>query len=96
VFQAELQEIGIKPLIVDLRQKAEAIRQQELARALHYLGDVDPKTLEQLQLFSRSLVNKLLHEPTIRLKEKAGNGQSAEYAATVRHLFSLEPKIDIS
>ena len=48
--------------------------------------------MAHLQHLSRSLVNKLLHEPTIRIKEQArnGNGRSAEYVATARHLFGLE------
>lgn len=90
-LDAEFRRLTIKPLIVDLRQKAEAIRQQELERTLRYLGDdVDPETLKHVRHLSRSLVNKLLHEPTQRLREKATNGQSEEIAAAVRHLFNLE------
>ncbi len=90
VFEEEMRQISIRPLIVDLRQKAEAIRQRELKRALRHLGDLDNQTLEQFQRFSRSLVNKLLHDPTIRLKEKASNGELDEFAEVTRQLFSLE------
>ncbi len=95
-FESQLREIRVKPVIADLRQKAEAIRQRELSRTLRHLGDVDPKTLEQFQLFSRSLVNKLLHEPTIRLKAEAsnGNGHAEEFATTIRELFSLETSLE--
>lgn len=89
-LRAELQELAIKPLIVDLRRKAEAIRQRELKRTMRYLDDVDPETMEHIQHLSRSLVNKLLHDPTIRLKAKASNGHAANYAAAVRDLFALE------
>jgi glutamyl-tRNA reductase len=89
---AQLKELTVKPFIIDLRQKAETIRQRELERTLRSLGHVDEQTLAHLQHLSRSLVNKLLHEPTIRIKEQAssGNGRSAEYVATARHLFGLE------
>ena len=89
-FDDQARQISVRPIIVEMRQKAETIRQKELRRALRNLGEVDTETLEQIQLFSRSLVNKLLHDPTIRLKQSAGNGESAEIAETVRLLFSLE------
>ena len=86
----QLRELTAKPFIADLRERAETIRQRELERTLQHLGEVDPQILEHFQYLSRSLVNKLLHEPTIRVKEQAGNGRSAEYVATARHLFGLE------
>lgn len=87
----EFKEIAITPVIADLRQKAEAIRRKELQRTLRYLGDdVDPQTLKHVQHLSRSLVNKLLHDPTLRLREQASNGHADEYAAAVRELFDLD------
>ncbi|MDX1686376.1 MAG: glutamyl-tRNA reductase [Candidatus Promineifilaceae bacterium] len=91
-LEAEIRALTIKPVIVDLRQKAEAIRQRELERTLRFLGDdVDAETVKHVQHLSRSLVNKLLHEPTNRLREKATNGQATDYEATVRDLFDLNP-----
>lgn len=87
----EFRELAVKPVIVDLRQKAEAIRQHELQRTLRFLGeDVDAQTLKQVQHLSRSLVNKLLHEPTVRLRQKASDGQVDPYAAAVCELFDLD------
>jgi glutamyl-tRNA reductase len=86
-----LHSLALRPLIVDLRHKAEAIRQQELKRTLRYLGDVDSDTLDRLQHFSRALVNKLLHEPTLCLRHKAVDEEAAVYASTVRDLFGLDP-----
>ncbi len=82
-------ELTVKPLILEMRRKAEQIRETELERALRHLGDVDEQTMVHLQRFSHSLVDKLLHEPTIRLKEKAGHQQAREYATAVRELFGL-------
>jgi glutamyl-tRNA reductase len=92
-FEVQLRQLAMKPLITDLHQKAESIRQREVERTLRRLGDVDPQTLAHIQHLSRSLINKLLHEPTMRLKELANDGtanEAAEYTATVRHLFGLE------
>lgn len=87
----ELRRLAVRPLIADFRQRAEAIRRQELARTLRFLGeDLDPETLKHVEHLSRSLVNKLLHEPTLRLREKATNGEAKHYETTVRDLFALD------
>ncbi|NOZ49004.1 MAG: glutamyl-tRNA reductase [Chloroflexi bacterium] len=87
----EMHELAVRPLIRDLRQKADAIRISELERTLRYMGDVDEQTRQQLQYFSQALINKLLHEPTIRLRQKASVGEAEPYAETVRELFDLMP-----
>lgn len=89
VLYGQLRELSIKPLIVDMRRKAELIREAELERTLRHLGELDPQTLAHIQHFSRSLVNKLLHEPTLRLKQKAVDDEAVAYATTVRELFGL-------
>lgn len=86
-------ELAVKPLILEMRRKAEQIRETELERALRHLGEVDEQTMAHLQRFSHSLVNKLLHEPTLRLKEKAGHQQAGEYATAVRELFGLPEQL---
>ncbi len=91
-FEEWLRGVDIMPVITDLRQKAEAIRQRELDRTLRHLPDLDSPTREQIERLSRSLVNKLLHEPTVRLRTEAGNGQAAQYADVVRDLFGLTAK----
>lgn len=86
----ELRALSVRPLIVDLRQQAEAIRQREVERTLRFLSeDLDPETLKHVHHLSRSLVNKLLHEPTLRLREKASNGQAVQYETAIRDLFDL-------
>ena len=89
-WRREFQSRVLNPVVAELRQKAEAIRQRELGRALNRLGNVDPAVADQLQHLSRALVNQLLHEPTVRLKQKAGSDDGAEYAQAIRELFGLE------
>ena len=88
-FSTKLRGLAVRPVIVELRHKAEAIRQQELDRTLRYLGDLDADTLAHIQHFSHSLVNKLLHEPTLRLRDKTIDEKTAVYTNTVRDLFGL-------
>ncbi|MGH2537618.1 MAG: glutamyl-tRNA reductase, partial [Candidatus Promineifilaceae bacterium] len=88
-LEQELQQLAVRPLIASLRQRAERIRRGEMARARRHLGEVDAETWGHIQHLSQALVNQLLHEPTVRLKEKAGDQQAAAYAAAVRELFDL-------
>jgi glutamyl-tRNA reductase len=85
----ELQELALRPVITDLREKAELIRKGELERTLRHLPDVDSKTIDHIHHMSRAIVNKLLHEPTVRLKRSAKLGHHDELTSTVRHLFDL-------
>jgi glutamyl-tRNA reductase len=85
----KFQELQVEPVIADLRLKAEAIRQHELERTLRFLGEVDAETWQHVQHLTRALVNKLLHEPTVRLKQKAGSAEAVDYADTLRDLFGL-------
>lgn len=88
-FVRWLRGAEVHPVITDLRKKAETIRQREMERALRHLPDLDAKTREYIQGMSRALVNKLLHEPTNRLRDAANDGQGVEYANSVRYLFGL-------
>jgi glutamyl-tRNA reductase len=86
----ELHQMEVQPLIADLRTRTESIRTAALERALRDLPTLGESERAHIDAFSRSLVNKLLHEPTVRLKEDAKIGQASGYAMALRHLFGLE------
>ena len=88
-FARRYRELEVEPLVVALRRQAESIRELELERTLRDLGDVDPQTADRIEHLSRALVKKLLHEPTVRLRARAGEGDADEVAAAVRELFGL-------
>ncbi len=88
-FGRRYRELEIEPLLAALRVQAEEIREQEVERALRRLGEFEPETAAQLEQLSRTLVKKLLHEPTVRLRERAGDGDVDAVAAAVRELFGL-------
>ncbi len=76
----------IVPTIQALRERAEIIRAAELQRTLARLPDLTPQQQEAVQALSSAIVNKLLHEPIVTLKDPAvGN----ELAGAVRRLFHL-------
>jgi glutamyl-tRNA reductase len=81
--------LEITPLIADLRAKADGIRRAEVEKTLRrlpHLGDAERQHIETL---TEALVNKLLHDPTVRLKAEARQGNAATYAAALRELFAL-------
>ena len=90
-FARRFRELEVEPLVGELRRQAEAIRIQELERTLRDLGDVDPETAARIEHLSRALVKKVLHEPTVRLRERAGAGEADDVAAAARELFGLAP-----
>lgn len=93
-WQAEQRELALRPLVAELRQQAERIRQQEVERTLRFLGSVDEETARHINHLSRALVNKLLHEPTVRIREMAHTEQAAMYAETVRDIFGLQVSLE--
>jgi glutamyl-tRNA reductase len=88
-FGRRYRELEVEPLLSELRRRAESIREREVERALRDLGDVEPEVAEQFELLSRSLVKKLLHDPTVRARERAGAGGADEVAGAVRDLFGI-------
>jgi glutamyl-tRNA reductase len=93
-WHQQLRELTLRPVVVGLRQQAEQMRRQAVARTLRHLereqGEVDAGTAAQLAHLSRALVNQLLHMPTVKLKQKAGQPEGATYAALICELFDLD------
>jgi glutamyl-tRNA reductase len=88
-LQARADGSSLSGVVAALRARAEDIRQRELARALAALPNVDAAVRAQLEWLSVSLVNKLLDEPTRRLRAEATHGQANPYADVTRELFGL-------
>lgn len=82
-FDAWRRRQAVHPLLIEMRAQGETIRQREVARALKRLGPASPEVAALLDEFSKSLVNKLLHEPTRRLP-------SVEDPEVARALFGLD------
>jgi glutamyl-tRNA reductase len=88
-FLKWLHSLDLVPLIADLRAKAEAIRRAEVEKTLRRLPHLGEAERLRIEAMTEALVNKLLHDPTLRLKAEASNRRVAEYAAVIRHLFAL-------
>jgi glutamyl-tRNA reductase len=88
-FRAWQASRGVVPAIASLRARAEEIRLSELGRAERRLADLSPEERRAVEAVTVQIVNKLLHDPTVRLKEAAAGADGAAYADAIRHLFSL-------
>jgi glutamyl-tRNA reductase len=89
-FRAWQASRGVVPAIASLRARAEEIRLRELARLERRLAELSPEERRAVDAVTVQIVNKLLHEPTVRLKEAAAGADGAAYADAIRHLFGLE------
>jgi glutamyl-tRNA reductase len=85
-WQAALE---IVPAIASLRARAEEIREGELRKAEGLLGRLDEGERRAVESITTQIVNKLLHLPTVRMKQAAVSADGVIYADAVRHLFGL-------
>jgi glutamyl-tRNA reductase len=82
--------LDVVPAIASLRAHAEEIRATELAKAEGRLGRLSEGERRAVDSLTSQIVNKLLHLPTVRMKEAAAAADGVVYAEAVRHLFGLE------
>lgn len=88
-FLKWLASLDVVSTITDLRQYIEEVRQRELERLFNRL-DLDEQEQAQVAAMCHRLINKILHEPTLRLKREAVMGNGVAYTSAVRYLFSLD------
>ncbi len=79
---------NVVPTLKELRLKAEAIAEEELKKTLPRLPHLSESERRIIAAMTHSIVQKILHEPTVRLKEYASNGHD-EYREALRELFGL-------
>ena len=78
------------PLVAQLREVVESIRTAEMDRFETALSAMTPEQRELVESISHGIINKMLHVPSVRLREAAGTPQGERLSAAVRDLFSLE------
>ena len=79
----------VAPLVSDLRSRGDEIARAELGRFSAKLADLEPGEREAVEAMAKGIVNKLLHEPTVRLKDAAGHARGDRLAESLRDLFDL-------
>jgi glutamyl-tRNA reductase len=86
-----LSSLEVVPVIRALRGHVEALRQAEVERMLRKLPQLGPEEREAVELLTRQLLNKVLHQPTVRLREAAAGEHGVAVLEAARYLFDLEP-----
>ena len=80
---------SVAPLVASLRSRGALVRSGELERLAARLGDLDDRQREAVEALAAGIVGKLLHEPTVRMKDAAGTARGERLAEALRDLFDL-------
>ena len=83
----------VAPMIVALRDRAEGVRKTELARFRAKLDGLDAAQLEAVESLTLGIIGKLLHDPSIVLKDAAGSPRGERLVASLRELFALDDDV---
>ncbi len=83
---------SVAPTVVALRAKAATVVESELARLDHRLGDLDEGIRREIAQTMGRIADKLLHGPTVRVKELVGAPGADSYEMALRVLFELDPE----
>ena len=93
-YGSAVRAASVTPTVVALRAKAATVVDAELTRLAGRLSEegVSGHALEEIARTVQRVVDKLLHAPTVRVKELASSPDGEEYAAALRVLFDLDPR----
>jgi glutamyl-tRNA reductase len=89
-FNSWIESRDAVPTIVELRRKAENIRQQELNKTFKRLSHLSEDEKIAMEHMTLSIINKILHKPTVNLKEKTRTTEGQAYLKAIRDLFHLD------
>jgi len=80
---------SVAPLVASLRARGDLVRSGELQRLAARLGDLEDRQSDAVEALAAGIVGKLLHEPTVRLKDATGTARGERLAEALRDLFDL-------
>ena len=89
-FWSWLAGLAAVPVVTQFREEMDRVRERELEQWTRRLGALDPAQREAVEQFSRALMNKFMHEPSVRLRAAAGNGRGLGIVDAARYLFALD------
>jgi glutamyl-tRNA reductase len=88
-YRADRSGREVAPLVTSLREFGEGVRTGELERFRAKLDKLDPDQRAVVEALTQGIVNKLLHEPTVRVKDAAGTPRGEFFADALAALFDL-------
>ncbi len=89
-FERWAESMEVVPTVAAIRAKAERVRQAELEKALKRLGALSEKELQTIEALTSAIVNKMLHDPTDRLKQVSTAKDGYQYVEAARFLYGLD------
>jgi glutamyl-tRNA reductase len=91
-FCSKMQSREVVPTIVQLRDTLEKLRRDEIERNRRYLKELSPEQQAAVDQITKSMVNKILHQPIEQLKKMAHDPQGSEVADLIRKIFNIKPQ----
>lgn len=91
-FWQWLAGLAAVPVLTRFREEMNRVRERELSTALRRMNDLTPEQRAAVEHFSQALMNKFLHEPSVRLRAAAANGRGLGVVDAARYLFGLDER----
>ena len=85
-----VKSLDVVPTIVDIKEKGEKIRKEELAKLFSKTKELEPAQIKAIEALTSSIINKLLHAPVVMLKKQSENADGNLYVEAARKLFNLD------
>jgi len=89
-FEAWLKTLEVVPTIIALKEKTEALRKAEMERSISALGQLTESQIHAIETLTVSLTDKIISDPILILKSKAGKSGRDLYLDVARKLFNLD------
>ncbi|MFA4135062.1 MULTISPECIES: glutamyl-tRNA reductase [unclassified Brevibacillus] len=89
-FTTWYQTLGVAPLIAALRDKANAIQSEAMRKIENKLPNLSERDMHIIRKTTKGIVNQLLHDPVVRLKEMAATKDGEEVLDIFEKMFALE------
>ncbi len=81
---------GVEPLLGSLHRWADGVRSSEIDRYRNRLGELDVEQLEAVEALTKAVVAKMLHQPSVSLRDRAGSTRGERLAEAARELFGIQ------
>jgi glutamyl-tRNA reductase len=89
-FEAWLKTLEVVPTIIALKERTEALRKAEMERSVSALGQLTESQIHAIEALTVSLADKIINDPILMLKSKAGKSGRDLYLDVARKLFNLD------
>jgi len=94
-FNDWLEHLKVVPTIIELKNRFELIKNNELKKALRKIESSEYSKEQVLDNLASNIISKLLHNPVTKLKKESTSSLSALYVETIRKLFNLETNLSL-